>query len=75
MTDNDKVPWDPDYDPRAEIDVLNKRCDQYERDLRRLLDANRSLGEALKAALQTSRTLARTKTDPRRNRRRILIYD
>jgi len=52
MTDNDKVPWDPDYDPRAEIDVLNKRCDQYERDLRRLLDANRSLGEALKAALQ-----------------------
>jgi hypothetical protein len=52
MPDNDKVPWDPDYDPRAEIDVLNKRCDQYERDLRRLLDANRSLGEALKAALQ-----------------------
>ena len=52
MTDHDKVPWDPDYDPQREIDVLNKRCDQYERDLRRLRDANRSLGEALKAALQ-----------------------
>jgi hypothetical protein len=52
MTDNDKVPWDPDYNPQHEVDVLNKRCDQYERDLRRLRDASRSLGEALKAALQ-----------------------
>ena len=52
---NDKVPWDPDYDPFAEIDVLSKRCDEYERDLRKLRDANRSLGEALKAALQQVR--------------------
>jgi len=50
--DHDKVPWDPDYDPQHEIDALSKRCDQYERDLHRLRDANRSLGEALKAALQ-----------------------
>ena len=52
MTNSDKVPWDPDYDPRAEIDALSKRCDEYERDLRRLRDANRALGEALKTALQ-----------------------
>jgi hypothetical protein len=52
MPDNDKVPWDPDYYPRVELDLLNKRCDEYECDLRRLRDANRSLSEALKAALQ-----------------------
>jgi len=52
MSTDDRVPWDPDYDPWTEIDVLNKRCDEYERDLRRLRDANCSLGEALKAALQ-----------------------
>jgi len=57
MTDNDKVPWDPDYDPRVEIDSLNQRCDEYERELRRLRDANRSLGEALKAALQQIQVL------------------
>jgi hypothetical protein len=52
MSNNDKVPWDSDYDPRVEIQRLNKRCDEYERDLRRLRDANRSLNETLKTALQ-----------------------
>ena len=52
MSNNDKVPWDPDYDPGVEIDALSKRCGEYERDLRRLWDANRSLSEALKTALQ-----------------------
>jgi hypothetical protein len=52
MTNNDKLPWDPDYDPQLEIDALSKRCDEYERELRRFRDANRSLGEALKTALK-----------------------
>ena len=52
MSSNDKVPLDPDYDPQLEIDALSKRCDEYECDLRRFRDANRSPGEALKAVLQ-----------------------